>query len=484
MPRGSSRTATVAVVALALSAAAGALVVNAPGAGAATLAFRPVADAYVESTNPTTNYGSSTRVAVDSSPARRAYFKFSVSGISGTVTSAKLRLHVRNTSYAASPNGGTLRSMSGTTWSETGVTWNNQPAIDGAALGSLGPVSMNIWYEFNVTSAVTRNGTFAFGLTSPAADAAYYDTREAGATAPQLVVTTAASTTTTLPPTTTMPPSTTVPPSTTTPPASDPVLVGAGDIAGCSSAGDEATAKLLDGIPGTVFTAGDNAYANGTATEFANCYGPSWGRHRARTRPSPGNHDHNTAGAAGYYGYFGANAGDPAKGYYSYDIGNWHVVAVNSSCSAVGGCGAGSPQERWLRADLAASTKPCTVAYWHHPLFTSGPHAPSTEMRPIFQALYDNNAEVVVSGHNHQYERFAPQTPSGALDTTRGVREFVAGMGGISHYAFGTIQPNSQARNSDAYGVLKLTLRANSYDWQFVPEGGKTYTDSGNTACH
>ena len=473
MPRRPSRVTTGIVVALAASAAAAAVVVGAPQAGAATSAFRPVADAYVESANPTSSYGASSQVVVDGSPARRAFFRFTVSGLSGTVTSAKLRLHVRNISHGGSTSGGTLRSMSSTTWSEAGVTWNNQPTIDGATLGSLGPVSGNLWYEINVTSAVTRNGTFAFGFTSTSGDGAYYDARESGANAPQLVVTTAASTTTTIPPSTS-----------TTGPASDPVLVGAGDIAGCSSAGDEATAKLLDGIPGTVFTAGDNAYGNGTAAEFANCYGPSWGRHRGRTRPSPGNHDYNTAGAAGYYGYFGASAGDPAKGYYSYDIGSWHVVAVNSSCSAVGGCGAGSPQERWLRADLAASTKPCTVAYWHHPLFTSGSHAPSTEMRPIFQALYDNNAEVVVSGHNHQYERFAPQAPNGALDSARGVREFVAGMGGISHYSFGAIQPNSQARNSDTYGVLKLTLHANSYDWQFVPEAGRTYTDSGSTACH
>ena len=282
---------------------------------------------------------------------------------------------------------------------------------------------------------------------------------ESGANAPQLVANTGAMT--------------------------DPVLVGSGDIASCTSSGDEGTARLLDGIDGTVFTAGDTAYPRGTAAQFANCYAPSWGRHKSRTKPAPGNHDYLTSGAAGYYGFFGAAAGDPTKGYYSYDLGNWHVVALNSSCLNVGGCGAGSPQEQWLRADLAASSKPCTAAYWHRPLFTSGSvHPNATDMRPMFQALYDFNAELVVSAHNHQYERFAPQNPSGGLDNVRGVREFVAGAGGVSHYTFGDIQPNSQVRNGTAYGVLKLTLKANSYDWEFVPVAGRIFSDSGTTACH
>jgi len=230
-----------------------------------------------------------------------------------------------------------------------------------------------------------------------------------------------------------------------------------------------------------VFTAGDNAYDSGTLTEYNNYYNPNWGRHKARTKPSPGNHEYNTSGATGYFDYFGSLAGPYGRGYYSYDLGSWHVVSLDSEISMA----VGSAQEQWLRTDLAASTKPCTLAYWHKPLFTSGSnHAPETATRPLFQALYDYNAEVVVNGHNHQYERFAPQNPTGGADSTRGIREFVAGMGGASHYSFGTIQPNSQARNSDTYGVLKFTLHNNSYDWQFVPEAGKTYTDSGTTTCH
>jgi calcineurin-like phosphoesterase family protein len=445
-----------------------------PAATAVTNTFVPVADTYVESSAPSTNFGTSGQIVADNSPVRRLFLRFNVTNLSQPVSNAKLRIHVRNISNGGSPSGGTLKSMTSKSWFETVMTWNSQPPIDGATLGSLGAIANNTWYEINVTPAVTGNGTFSFGMTSTNNDGAYYDSRETGGNAPQLVVTTGTAVTTT-----------TTPPTTTTQPASDPVLVGAADIAGCGSSGDEATANLLDGIPGTVFTAGDNVYSNGTASEFNSCYAPSWGRHKARTRPSAGNHDYNTAGATGYYGYFGAAAGEPAKGYYSYNLGNWHVVAINSNCSPIGGCGAGSAQEQWLRQDLAASAKPCTLAYWHYPLFTSGSnHSNATAMRPIFQALYDFNAEVVVSGHNHNYERFAPQNPTGGLDNARGIREFVAGMGGISHYSFGTIQPNSQARNADTFGVLKLTLHANSYDWQFVPQAGKTFSDSGTTACH
>jgi hypothetical protein len=457
--------ATTARAAMAVAVTAGtataAAVLGAPPALAATTTFTPVADAYVDNGSPTTNFGTASQIIVDNSPLRRTLLKFTVAGLTEPVASARLRVHVDDISDGGSSKGGTFKTLTDTTWSETALTWNNQPAIDGATVATLGKVSRNTWYEIDVTAAVTGNGTFSFGATSTSNDGAYYDSRETGATAPQLVITT------------------------NPPPSGDPVLVGAGDIADCGSSGDEATANLLDGISGTVFTAGDNAYPNGSTSDFTNCYNPTWGRHKARTRPSAGNHEYNTAGATGYYTYFGAAAGDPTKGYYSYDVGTWHMVAINSNCAQISGCQAGSAQETWLRQDLAASTQPCTIAYWHHPLFTSGSnHAPATEMRPIFQALYDFNAEVVVSGHNHQYERFAPQNPTGGLDTTRGIREFVAGTGGASHYTFGTIQPNSEIRNADTFGVLKLTLHANGYDWQFVPEAGKTFTDSGSGTCH
>ncbi|MFE1310639.1 DNRLRE domain-containing protein [Streptomyces sp. NPDC058755] len=449
-------------VALTAVAVAG-LLTTAPVATAATTTFTPVADTYVQDSTPSTSYGTSTQFVVDNSPVRQSFLKFTVSGVTDPVTNAKLRIRTVSGNNGSS-NGGTFKAMTDTTWSETGTTWNNKPAIDGATLDTLGSVVKNTWYEIDVTSLVTGNGTFSIGATSPNSDGAYYDSRESGADAPQLVITTG----------------TTPPPTTTPPPSGDPVLVGAGDIAN-SGTGDTATANLLDNIPGTVFTAGDNAYDSGTATEFATYYDPTWGRHKARTRPAPGNHDYNTPGATGYYDYFGANAGPSGRGYYSYDLGDWHVVSLNSEVNMA----VGSPQEQWLRSDLAASTKPCTIAYWHKPRFTSGAnHAPDTSTGPLVQALYDNNADVIVAGHNHQYERFAPMNPSGQLDTTRGIRHFVAGMGGASHYGFGTIMPNSEARNSDTFGVLKFTLHAGSYDWQFVPEAGKTYSDSGTTSCH
>jgi Big-like domain-containing protein/calcineurin-like phosphoesterase family protein len=257
-------------------------------------------------------------------------------------------------------------------------------------------------------------------------------------------------------------------------------LVGAGDIASCASSGDEATATLLDAIPGTIFTAGDNAYEDGSAANYADCYAPSWGRHKSRTRPAPGNHEYFTFGAAGYYDYFGSAAGDPSKGYYSYELAGWHIIALNSNLRV----DAGSPQEQWLRQDLANSDALCTLAYWHHPRFSSGvDHGDDPMMEPLWQALYDYGADVVVSGHDHIYERFAPQTPTGALDLAKGIREFIVGTGGGSRDGTGSPRPNSEVRSGSAWGVLKLTLFADRYEWKFVPVAGKTFTDSGSGSC-
>jgi acid phosphatase type 7 len=262
-------------------------------------------------------------------------------------------------------------------------------------------------------------------------------------------------------------------------------LVGAGDIAECLSYPDNATSELLDDIPGTVFTVGDNVYPSGTAWRFAFCYGPSWGRHKARTRPAPGNHEYLTESASGYFDYFGSAAGSPSRGYYSYDESGWHVVALNSNCEEPGGCGASSPMVTWLKRDLAAHLRKCTLAYFHHPLFSSGAeHGNQPQVRPIWEVLYAANADVVVSSHDHVYERFAPQRPDGTRDESRGIREFVVGTGGAELYSFGTIKPNSQVRNASTYGVLKLTLNPGSYEWKFVPVAGKTFTDSGHDQCH
>jgi acid phosphatase type 7 len=269
-------------------------------------------------------------------------------------------------------------------------------------------------------------------------------------------------------------------------PHRDPVLVGAGDIADCSDLlGSEATAKLLDKIPGTVFTAGDNAYEEGTAEQFAKCYGPTWGRHKARTRPSVGNHEFHSGGATPYFDYFGPAAGDPRDGFYSYDLAGWHIVVLNSECSEVGGCNEGSREERWLRADLQSHPAVCTLAYWHKPLFSSGAkHGNDPEMKPFWTDLYAAHASVVINGHDHDYERFAPQDSDGKADAARGIREFVVGTGGKSHRPFGPPKPNSEIRDDTAFGVLKLVLHPTGYDWQFIPEPGKAFADSGSGVCH
>ena len=269
-------------------------------------------------------------------------------------------------------------------------------------------------------------------------------------------------------------------PTPTATPANDPVLVGSGDIAHCRSNGDEITADMLDNIPGTVFTTGDNAYPDGTLEEFTNCYDPTWGRHKDRTYPSPGNHDYHTQDGAGYFQYFGSRAGELGKGYYSYDLGAWHIIVINSNIPVE----VGSPQEQWLREELAVHPTACTLAYWHHPRFSSGTvHGSDESMQPLWEALYEYGADVVLVGHEHNYERFAPQDPQGNADPTRGIREFVIGSGGRSHYTFGTPIANSEVRNGDTSGLLKLTLHPDSYSWEFIPEPGKTFTDSGNAPC-
>jgi acid phosphatase type 7 len=300
---------------------------------------------------------------------------------------------------------------------------------------------------------------------------------------------TATPTPTPVPPTPTPVPPTLTPTPTATPTPTPPTgttatLLAAGDIAGCSNSGDEATAKLLDGLAGTIATLGDNVYDSGTASEFSSCYAPSWGRHKSRTKPAPGNHDYLTSGASGYFGYFGAAAGESTKGYYSYTLGAWHIVVLNSNCSQAGGCGAGSPQETWLKNDLAAHPTTCTLAYWHHPHFSFGNYSTDTRMQALWQALDAAGAELVLSGHDHNYQRWAPQTWSGTRDTARGIREFVVGTGGKNHYPLGSPPANVEQSNDDTFGILQMTLRTTSYDWKFVPEAGKSFTDTGSDSCH
>ena len=289
--------------------------------------------------------------------------------------------------------------------------------------------------------------------------------------------------------------------------ASDPVIAAAGDIAcdptdsGYNSGNGSATHcrqkftsdLLINAGLSAVLDLGDNQYYCGGYQAFMQVYDLTWGRVKAITHPAVGNHEYLTSGgtgcdntnanAAGYFQYFGAAAGSADKGYYSYDIGAWHIIALNSNCGNVGGCASGSPQYQWLQSDLAAHNNVCTLAYWHIPYFSSGGHAaPNT--KAFWQLLYDNNADVILDGHDHLYERFAPQSPTGTADPARGIRQFTVGTGGANHNPIVSLAANSQVINTDTFGVLKLTLHSISYDWQFVPESGKIFTDSGTTLCH
>ena len=269
-----------------------------------------------------------------------------------------------------------------------------------------------------------------------------------------------------------------------TPPPPTVVLVGAGDIADCNSNLDTQTAALVDGIAGTVFTLGDNAYEDGTRAEFDNCYHPTWGRFKDRTRPAPGNHEYHSPGAAGYFSYFGDRAGPAGRGYYAYTRGAWRIYSLNSECGEIGGCGAGSAQLRWLRNDIAAHPNQCSLAYWHHPRYSSGEHGSQAFMDPIWDALYGAGAELVLAGHDHSYERFAPVDNSGNREPGRGIVSFVVGTGGREFYQFDDILPTSRAHAANVAGVLRLTLTPDGWTSRFIALPGDTYTDEAQGSCH
>ena len=262
------------------------------------------------------------------------------------------------------------------------------------------------------------------------------------------------------------------------PPVPDATLVGAGDIVKCGAPDAEQTARLLDRIPGTVMSLGDNVYPNSTAALLAQCYTPTWGRHLARTIAVPGNHDWEVSAGAPYFAYFGAAAGPAGLGYFSTTLGAWHVVVLNSNVAA----GPGSPQYEWLKNDLAASNASCTLAMWHAPLFSSGTNGNSPQMRDAWRLLGGSGASVVLNGHDHEYERFAPQDADGHADP-HGIREFVAGTGGGSLSDRIQPQANSEVLNNHTFGVLQLTLKTGGYDWRFVPIDGESFTDNGSAAC-
>lgn len=251
-------------------------------------------------------------------------------------------------------------------------------------------------------------------------------------------------------------------------------MVAVGDIGSCASEADEAVADLASHTTGTIALLGDNVYERGTAAEYKACFEPAWGPLLDRFRPSPGNHDYLTSDASGYFGWFGAAAGAPGQGWYSYEVGTWHIVVLNSNCSFVGGCDAGSPQLTWLEADLRAHPSACVLAYWHHPRYSSGRHGSTTAMEPSWAALAAAGVDVILAGHDHTYERVLVD----------GVREFVVGTGGRSHYPFTKDPlPTTEVRDDQDFGLLRLALGEGWYEWQFVPVGSSTFADSGSGDC-
>jgi hypothetical protein len=262
-------------------------------------------------------------------------------------------------------------------------------------------------------------------------------------------------------------------------PGDSVIVLAAGDIADCRTPGDEQTAALLDTVPGMILALGDNAYVNGTESDYRDCYAPTWGRHRARTWAAPGNHDYNTPGASAYYAYYGDRAGEPGRGWYSFETGAWHVVMMNTSLPM----GPGSEQERWLRADLALHPTRCTLAVLHHPRFSSSMHGSNSSVVPLWRALYGAGVDVVLSGHDHVYERFLRMSPDGTLDPEHGIRSFVVGTGGARHYRFYRRAPGSAFRLDRAWGVLRLTLREDRYEWEFLDASGDRALDHGGEAC-
>jgi len=477
-----------------------------------TSRFTPSADAYVSQARASSNYGSANELLADRAPkVKQSYLRFNVANVSGTIAKATLRLYSRG----ASDTGYQVRAVADGTWAEQTVTYQTAPP-PGAVVATVPRVPARAFTSVEVTPLVSGAGAVNLAVTTIAADSRLrFASRESGELAPQLVVEASASstalpstsTTTTLPSTsttTTLPststtarststtqPSTstttTLPSTSTTAPGHDPTIAAAGDIAcdsstpGATTCHQAATADLLAaGNFTAVLGLGDHQYPSGALGDFNAYYDPTWGRVKAKTYPAPGNHEYQTSGAAGYFAYFGDRAGPAGRGYYSFDVGSWHIISLNSEISTA----TGSAQETWLKGDLAANSQRCTLAYWHKPLFSSGPHGNNPGVKPLWDALYAAGAELALAGHDHDYERFAPQTPTGSADAPQGIREFVVGTGGKEHYSISSTKPNSQVHNTDTFGVLRLTLHPDGYDWEFVPEAGKTFTDSGTSSCH
>ncbi len=474
-----------------------------------TLTFAPSADTYVEADTPAVNYGSgyqlNTQAASSTTPEERAYLKFAVSGLTGTVTSATLKLWT----YSTWASGITV-SPTGTGWTEPGITWAIAPA-PGAAVGTAKNLVVSTTVSVDVTPAVTGNGDVALVVATDRAGLVKFASREATANRPQLVVTTSSGpvpTTTTPLPTPSSTTASTTPtdsPTTSTTSGGDPTIVAAGDIA-CDAGGtpsatacqQKATSDLALSLnPTAVLPLGDEQYELGNLADFKASYDPTWGRMNAIAHPAPGNHEYGYIGSSiqptggeGYFTYFGDRGHPLSPGctklctsWYSWDVGAWHMISLDSQCGVVGGCNPGNPQYQWLLNDLNTHANRCTLAYWHIPLYSSSTdHQP--DMQSIYSLLYQKGADVVLTGHAHFYERFAPQDATGTAQPN-GVAQFVVGSGGKSFFSMrATPAANSAAQIANTFGVLQMTLAPTGYSWRFVPSTSGGSTDAGTASCH
>jgi hypothetical protein len=451
---------------------------GARGAEQTTLTFKPVADALVTSAAPSRNFGTSSKLGVDRHPLIRSYLRFKLSGVTGTVANATLKIYVTR----FNGRGITVRAIARRAWTERKITFRNSPPLKSVVTSFT--LTNTGWAEVDVTKLVKGNGVLELALTHGTPPGVIsFASRETRARAPQLSVGT-------------VQPDETVAVAAvgniSCDPASPAYNGGNGTASECH---EKATSDLVvnHGYR-AILTLGDHQYECAGYDAFLQAYDPTWGRVKSITHPIPGNHDYGSldagtgcaanAGPGGYYRYFGSAAGDPARGYYSYNLGNWHLIALNTNCDAIGGCGAGSAEEQWLRQDLAAHKNLCTLAYMHQPRFTSGIPDNLASVDAFWRDLATAGAEIVLSAHAHIYERFAQLDADGKASDA-GVREFVVGSGGKSHHPpIVKVVAGSEARSNDTFGVLELKLHPTSYDWRFVPEVGKTFTDSGSSPCH
>jgi hypothetical protein len=438
-----------------------------------------VADSYARFDQPTVNFGTLTTLVGRTSPEIDSYVKFNVSGLSGAPLRAVLRLWVETTGTTTYK----VYQVTDSSWTETGLTFNNKPAF-GRLAATSGPTTAGTWMDLDVTGAVGGNGLVTLGFTTGSTAGKNFASREDATHAPQLLLT-------------------------PQPPANgDPIIVAAGDIA-CSPADanfnggagtatachEKATSDLVLSLnPLAVLTLGDEQYNSGKLTDFLTSYDPTWGRFKDITHPAIGNHEYGDTGAGGYFNYFGDNSTplEPGcrkncKAWYSYSIGNWRIITLNTECTTNNNnCVAGSEQDLWLQSELAKANAAgqCKLVTSHHPKWSSSSFA-ATDIDQLVQDMYAGHTDLYVTGHMHGYERFAPQDPLGQLDAANGITEIISGAGGAFFTGFLAVAPNSLVRNNDTYGVLKLTLHAHSADYQFVrdPTSG-LFSDSGTVNCH